>query len=276
MSYLSRLIADSPPAPAGRRATSAPARLELDVLREAAVRPAVAIPPADSPMGPELRPFAPRPVPTGGLGLDPTPTVPIPIHRDVAFHGAPSPPRREPEDLARPGGTGADRIAAALPATQPPSDLTRDVIAVVDPERASPAVGPSPSSADPIRIMPVDATTISSGRVEWNETEVATRVIAPPRDERSVDPPSEPAPLAEPARRPSGSLDVWQEAVDVDRRDQQVSLSIGTIEVVVDAPSTPPPMLAPLPPVDAGRQPPALDDPIMRLRRHYVTWPEGR
>jgi hypothetical protein len=54
---------------------------------------------------------------------------------------------------------------------------------------------------------------------------------------------------------------------------QNVALSIGTIEVVVDAPA---PAQQPLPPpaVVSGNRG-AADDPVLRQRRQYVTWPEG-
>ena len=278
MSYLSRLIADSAPGPAGLRPASAPARLDVDVLREVAIRPAVAMRPAESPATPEALPHSPRAVPTNGRERDAPPSGLIPIHRDIEFRTAPPPSRREPDDPTRRRGTGPEPIGAPpLPAMSSASDRGHDVGTVVDAKPETRAPGSSPSSADPVPYQPVDAIQDAPASPRWDDVEIATRVIAPTPDERAVESPHEPARLPDAAAGPVGSLDLRREDVVPDHPElQQVSLSIGTIEVVVDAPSAPPPQLAPLPPVDGGRARPAPDDPIMRLRRQYVTWPEGR
>jgi len=285
MSYLSRLIADSTPGPAGLRPTAGPARLDVDVLREVAARPAVALSQANSPSGFEPVAYARRAVSTDGPARDSSANPPIPLHRDVPIPTALPPLRTESPNPSSPAMAGLDPVrdpAPLVPEPDPaplapePLDVAHEVVVVGRHEPALQTTGSPPESTDPTSHLPTDAEAHALAAPKLKDVEVATQVIAPPRDDRPGEPPPAPAQLAD-AAPPLSSLDLLPEDVVAERPElQQVSLSIGTIEVVVDAPSGAPPQLALLSPADGGRERPAPDDPIMRLRRRYVTWPEGR
>jgi hypothetical protein len=99
-------------------------------------------------------------------------------------------------------------------------------------------------------------------------------VPARPAEDRSADGQG----LAEmSAATPNPFTEHSLEGPDIAAREPEVehlSLSIGSIEVVVDPPERPvaaAPAAAPPPVAVASR---AVADPVMQLRRQYVTWPD--
>jgi hypothetical protein len=104
---------------------------------------------------------------------------------------------------------------------------------------------------------------------EWNKNPEPARpasgVTAPVDREEPAD-----RLLGPPQPTPAPPVDLVAQNVEAPPT-QTLSLSIGSIEVVVDTPATPPP----LPPPAPTSPPEPFDDPIGRLRRQYVTWPDG-
>jgi hypothetical protein len=177
-------------------------------------------------------------------------------------------PRPEPTSRPTEGSPVPDRLEATTSAPAPLVDTPA-------PERAN-DVDTSVLAA--VRSFVAEPSVESSGDegVAWRRlsgTDLATGTGAVPA--AAAPPVPEPLVPATPAR--SSDEAPARDAMPPPGREpemESVTLSIGSIEVIVDGGSAgmvPAPVIA-APAVATAR---AIDDPIMRLRRQYVTWPDG-
>ena len=111
-------------------------------------------------------------------------------------------------------------------------------------------------------------------KAPWRLSGTDLQVPAPAADDRADNRPrpvvTAPPSTSPTADRTSGRAETMGREPEV----EHLSLSIGSIEVIVDPPErpiTPAPVVA-APPAPVSSR--AVADPIMRLRRQYVTWPD--
>jgi hypothetical protein len=280
MSYATRLIADSAPV---RRPTVAPTpvvplEIDVDVLAPRSVTPARPGPPATPEAAGQALPFASR-LPTAASPSDAGPdrlnrvrSGPVGGWRafDDRRSDAPRPEDRAATPAARdadpPGPSALPPVgpsAALPPAMAPVSDpaIRLESTASVESELHRPDSMDPPDQGVPFRRLAGIDSAVPARPADDRPGEVASSEPAAPR-------------LAIPARSDDRGAD-RPEPVRREPEVERLTLSIGSIEVIVDPPermAAPAPPLA-LPPAPASAR--AVADPIMRLRRQYVTWPDG-
>jgi hypothetical protein len=279
MSYTTRLIADSMPAPASTPGSALGTPLDVDVeviapgpgpsMRPATVvEPVVEAAPLQSP-SPPPPPAIPDEVESESTDWTKSDQLSVSSQR--------APDRRDFEPAE---SVHADRPAVVAASPAPPS--------------ADVAVGQSRLALSASGTSLMSDTAVDRGlRVEPAEREpenpfdhanegipfrrlsgIDLVVVAHPADDRPSDAP-ELTPKA--GATPPSSTVRLPERPKLDAREPEVehlSLSIGSIEVIVDPPERPvaPVPVAPALPAPATSR--AVADPIMQLRRQYVTWPD--
>jgi hypothetical protein len=275
MSYASRLIADSAAAPRPRPAAVPVSRLDVDVYEETrATLPATPRLGASMDAGPAHSPAPPPAVELAG-GL---PKVPERRPSDVVVSSAaasPEPPLARAANEVRAAPLALEAVAL------PPDSVTRDaapaipMAAAARPMLEAEEVAARPGhNVDPVPRLEQQAADEGIPSRRLSGIDLVVPAVAAP-DARPLPPPLGP-PVDVVAERRRDPLP-WSERLATPAQEaelQSVSMSIGTIEVIVDAPPSagPPPVLAPLATPSAAAP---IDDPIMRLRRQYVTWPDG-
>jgi len=272
MSYASRLIAEST---ASVRSTApAPvARLDVDVIEEAGK--AATIVPVERPAAVVSR-IVSEPVPlparadddarivsASGLGAvqQLKPQLPAAVTPSDVDEPLPARTSRRLDDPAALHGP-------AEPASSPP--VSGDAPAERATDVAKPAVVADQSfHAAPI-IAPSDVEGVPWRRLTGTDLAAASADASIAADAPALNPHVLPATVRASDEGPT------REPIPAPRREpemESVTLSIGSIEVIVDGGlgTVPSPVMV-VPPPPAARR---IDDPIMQMRRQYVTWPDG-
>jgi hypothetical protein len=275
MPYADRLLAGAVPGPRSMPEGRA-RRLDVDVVRD-----------------------------VGGVSPNPIaapPSIP-PVLLRAGLVAEPGTERLEAPDVQ----AGADHPESAPRLREVPiQSVARAIDPVVESQSMAPMEGATPHAwvvVEDVQDAPPSPTPDEAGPREPREASV----VLPPRDRLHSDRPSavvaedavpfrllttaasetgvpaDDALASRPRRVPADLPSVPRRVSILEERPagsarplepETVSVTIGTIEVVVDRPSEPlPPIQAPVVPLAPSRP---ADDPIMQLRRQYVTWPEGR
>ncbi|OGO52744.1 MAG: hypothetical protein A2Z32_03865 [Chloroflexi bacterium RBG_16_69_14] len=277
MGYLARLMSETglgagaPPRP------SPVTRLDVDVIRESAPTD---LTPAAMAVGvlPGHRPASPVESPDTARAAEhaispPAPLPSVPVVPDAPVASVDPPPTPAPEAVVE---TIERTIVAATPEPARTVEIEQPaLVSAIEPsgpsvDRAGTAVGDvamvSPTTAAPAGDPPSERRAVAA--VGSEPLPVSLTVTHTP------DPP---VPVSAPVRDEGQWLREGLAERDVSARGpelQSIALSIGSIEVVVEGPPQPA-TASPSNPTPALSQPTVVDDLPRRLRRDYVTWPEG-